>query len=206
MRGSEPIIAKISDAIVLTATLTVTEERFFTTGVKGLVTNVALLLGIPENRVQVAGVGSLNAAKQIVGGRRRLFSQRTGTFPVELVVLEDEEGQLVVSDEGELDRASVDNATSTAEAELMALAETFLNISSDELTNGTKIYVNQTIVQVTPKLKIVGWTCDVDQFNDGLCDCNCCSSDSPHSTNKRRSDQRWLAANSCLWSVCRCVN
>ena len=37
----------------------------------------------------------------------------------------------------------MDNATSIAGAELMALAET--NISSDELTNGTKIYVNQTV-------------------------------------------------------------
>ena len=36
---------KDTDAIVLTATPTVTEERFFTVGVKGLVTNVALLLG-----------------------------------------------------------------------------------------------------------------------------------------------------------------
>ena len=39
-----------------------------------------------------------------------------------------------------VDGASVDNAASIAGAELMALAETFSNISSDELTNGTKIY------------------------------------------------------------------
>ena len=32
-----------------------------------------------------------------------------------------------------------------------------------------KSIINQTSVEDTPELKIVGWTCDVDQFNDGLC-------------------------------------
>ena len=50
--------------IVLSGAITVTEDEFFIPGLIGLTKNIALLLGIDESRIAVAGVGDYKDAKE----------------------------------------------------------------------------------------------------------------------------------------------
>ena len=78
LRGPQPVVIRISNMIVLTGTITVTEDEFFQPGLLGLTRNIALLLGIDESRIAVAGVGDYKDAKEkasVAHNRRRLANE-----------------------------------------------------------------------------------------------------------------------------------
>ena len=52
-----------------TTFLTVTEDEFFVPGLKGMVRNIALLLGIPGERIAVAGYANYDDAVEAADGR-----------------------------------------------------------------------------------------------------------------------------------------
>ena len=64
LRGPEPVFLRISNMVVLSGSITVNEDEFFIPGLIGLTKNIALLLGIDESRIAVAGVGDYKDAKE----------------------------------------------------------------------------------------------------------------------------------------------
>merc|ERR1712127_1136926 len=110
----------MSNMVVLTTEITITDDDFFVAGISGLVTNVALLLGIPESRIQVAGIGDFAKAKaKIDKGRRRLGEK----VPIDIIILEADRPELSVDDDGNVEVSVEEAQSSAASSDLAMLAE-----------------------------------------------------------------------------------
>jgi hypothetical protein len=181
LRGSDVVIVRVSNMVVLTTDITITDDDFFKTGISGLVTNIAMLLGIPESRIKVAGVGDFAKAKEAVNnqkgeGSRRDLSQRKSTS-VEIIILEPEQGEISVDDEGAVQMDAEEAQFGAASSDLQDLANKLASLDASALLNNTNISLSSPLqlkVAEPPIKMVVGWTCDVAKFNDTeICDCDC---------------------------------
>ena len=76
MKGNLPIDLQVAPVITLGMGLSVTMAQFFSTGYNGLVSNIALLLGIPQSRIRVPGAASGGTSSS---GRRASESSSGGS-------------------------------------------------------------------------------------------------------------------------------
>eukprot|EP00941_MAST-03F_sp_MAST-3F-sp1_P003352 g3352.t1 len=180
LRGPQTVHLRVSNMVVLKQKLTITEDEFFIPGLKGLVKNVALLLGIPEKRIQVAGVGDYTKALEkaeemkngVSGNKRRVL---TGEIPVELVITEDERQNIARRSNGSLDVLAEQAEYHKSAVELQELAQKVMDSDSSSLSSGTQLNLLADTLEVThqPYNPVPGWTCDTKLYNDGECDCDC---------------------------------
>jgi len=178
LRGPKEVQIRVSNIVVLSATVTVTEDTFFVPGIKALVNNIRLLLNIPEERIAVAGVGDFKLAKQIAKTEvSSLGSSGDSTeHVIELLIEEATTTQLSSSEEDveDVDPVAEANAYSNSSSELTSLARR-VQQNAKNLTLGTALgLANSTLpVEKSPIDMVAGWTCETRMYNDGTCDCDC---------------------------------
>ena len=178
LRGPKEVQIRVSNIVVLSATVTVTEDTFFVPGIKALVNNIRLLLNIPEERIAVAGVGDFKLAKQIAKTETSSLgsSGNSTEHTIELLIEEPTTTQLSSSEEDveNVDPVAEANAYVNSSSELTSLARR-LQQNAQNLTLGTALgLTNSTLpIEKSPIDVVVGWTCETRAYNDGTCDCDC---------------------------------
>ena len=142
LRGPKEVQIRVSNIVVLSATVTVTEDTFFVPGIKALVNNIRLLLNIPEERIAVAGVGDFKLAKQIAKTEASsLGSSGDSTeHVIELLIEEATPTQLSASEEDveDVDPVAEANAYSNSSSERTSLARR-VQQNAKNLTLGTAL-------------------------------------------------------------------
>merc|ERR1712164_185519 len=164
LRGPREVQIRVSNIVVLSATVTVTEDTFFVPGIKALVNNIRLLLNIPEKQIAKTETSSLGS------------SGNSTEHTIELLIEEPTTTQLSSSEEDveNVDPVAEANAYVNSSSELTSLARR-LQQNAQNLTLGTALgLANSTLpIEKSPIDVVVGWTCETRAYNDGTCDCDC---------------------------------
>jgi hypothetical protein len=175
LRGPKPVAIRISNMIILTGTISVTEDEFFVPGLLGLTRNIALLLGIDESRIAVAGVGDYKDAKEkaSVGHNRRRLANEPVTL--DFVITETKRGELSQNTNGETSTSAEEALMAESGKELNNFGKQLIDTPEAELTKNTQVQIVQSF-KLTQEASVPtpGWYgCEVKAFKDGICDCNC---------------------------------
>ena len=182
LRGSRSVDVIISNQIVLSLEVTVTDDEFYATGIDGLVRNVALLLGISEDRIAIAGNFALGGDRK--RRRRGLLSE---TKKIEIIISEDTSSS-IIRKESDSDEDDVETYVSVNEEvsrnstlELDNFTRTFESASVSDLmenVTGAGSSSSNVVVEEEADTIIPGWTCNDPTpgygYGDGqYCDCDC---------------------------------
>ena len=182
LRGSRSVDIIISNQIVLSLEVTVTDDEFYATGIDGLVRNVALLLGISEDRIAIAGNFALGGDRK--RRRRGLLSE---TKKIEIIISEDTSSS-IIRKESDSDEDDVETYVSVNEEvsrnstlELDNFTRTFESASVSDLmenVTGAGSSSSNVVVEEEADIIIPGWTCNDPTpgygYGDGqYCDCDC---------------------------------
>ena len=81
LKGPQPVELIVAPAVTLGIGLAISTQEFFSTGYDGLVSNIALLLGIPRSRIRIPGAAS---RRRRLGGHRIL--QEGANTDVQVVI------------------------------------------------------------------------------------------------------------------------
>ena len=181
LRGPGEVQLRISNTVVLSLKVKVTEDKFFEPGLEGLVDNVRLLLNIPAERIAVAGVGDFEEAKSLARSRRNpslgTHAQTNATTRVVDLVITDVSTTAMPSSPRDTEQISTfqeETIYRNTAADLRRLSGEVIGNAS-RLTAGTNLSLTEPIsIKQEPIEPIPGWTCNSTMYADGsFCDCNC---------------------------------
>ena len=139
--------------VVLTMNLTITEDAFFVPGLQGLITNVALLLGISEDRITIAGVGDFSTA--VTKGERNMTVARelkqakladdiiNPSQNIDLIILDSP--NRIISEDDNVNATQEEIVYFSSAKELNDFADKVMHTNQTQLASNTSLNINNTL-------------------------------------------------------------